>query len=120
MKIERSGNAREEVKLNKKDLYKLCMANSLTMQKCDGQIFDIDLFAIYWDADKKTGEEKRILSILTTDGDVISTISPTAIASFESILDLFHGDEAPEPVPALRVQKGKAKSGRDFVDIVVQ
>ncbi len=120
MKIERSGNAKEAMKLNKKDLYKVCMATSLTMQKCDGQIFDIDMYAIYWDADKKTGEEKRILSILTTDGDVISTISPTAIASFESILDLFQGDDAPEAIPSLRIQKGTAKSGRSFVDIVVQ
>lgn len=119
MKIERSGNANSECTLTKKELYKLTMGNSTSLQDVPGQVFSIDHWCIYHDIQKKTMEEKRILAILTTDGDVISSISPTAISSFEDIVTLYWDPEAPEALPDIVAQEGVTSAGRKFVNLAV-
>lgn len=97
--------------LSKKQLYLLTMNNqTLKMADCDGQILDIQAWAVYTDSDFTSGEEKEILSILTKEGDVLATISETFKRDFLKMAAVF-GEE----LEKIEVVTGKTKNGRTYV-----
>lgn len=79
------------------------------MSDLEGQIVEPVDWALYDDLDKKTGELKTVLSVLTPDGKVYGTISQTFISSFLDLADAL-GDNA-----AFEVCSGTTKNGRTFI-----
>lgn len=80
------------------------------MSDAAGQVISIAAWALYEDADKTTGEIRQVLSILTPEGDVLSTISETFKGDFLDMYETF-GDE----LKKVEVITGKSKSNRTYV-----
>lgn len=92
-------------------IYKLTMdSKGGKMSDAAGQILDIAAWALYEDADTKTGEMREVLSILTVQGDVVSTISATFKKDFLKMVDVF-GEE----LKKIEVITGVSKNNRTYV-----
>ena len=74
-----------------------------------GERIDVAAWLLFEDADKKSGEVHSVLSVLTPDNEVFSSISPTFQSDFMDMAELFHNDFAFEVI------SGKSKAGREFV-----
>lgn len=85
------------------------------MKNCVGKTLNMEQWCMYIDSDKE-GKEQRILSILTTDGEVYATNSPTFIDSFEEMQEIF--TDAGEQVHAVNVISGTSKAGREYITCV--
>lgn len=97
--------------MDKKTSYRLMNSpDTNKMTDADGSTLYIKAWVIYTDADYKTGEEHKVLAIMTTDGDIFATISPTFMREFEKIMDHFDND-----VEAIKVITGSSKNGRQYV-----
>lgn len=94
---------------NKAETYKLTRGTSINAKDAIGKEFGVDGYIIYNEVNSK-GEEVEILAILSTEGDVISTMSTTFKREFDFIHELMDGDPY-----TIRVIGGTTKSGRDFV-----
>ena len=96
--------------LNNQELYLLTMSPKADSVKNHvGERIDVSAWVVFEDTDKKTGEVHNVLSVLTPDNEVFSTISPTFQSDFLDMAELFHNDFAFEVV------SGKSKAGREFV-----
>ena len=96
--------------LNNQEIYFLTMSpKSDSMKNHVGERIDVSAWAIFEDVDKKTEEVHEVLSILTPDNEVFSTISPTFKADFLDMAELFHNDFAFEII------SGKSNAGREYV-----
>lgn len=99
------------------DIYRLTKApNTQKMSDVKGQRLEVAKYALYEDADKKTGEVKEILAIATPEGETFATNSRTFIDDFLDMVDMF--GEAGEKVPAIVVTSGTSKAGREFITCV--
>lgn len=67
------------------------------------------------DTEKPDEEEKRILVVFDTSGEVYGTVSDTFIRQFMDCVGLF-GDD----FTAFSVETATAKSGRDFIKCVYE
>lgn len=95
--------------------YQLTMSPKIQRIKdCTGQRFEVAKWCIYEDLDKKSGETKEILSMMTPEGEVFATNSDTFKSDFESILSLLEGAGMAGTLFSLEVITGKSKAGRDF------
>lgn len=100
--------------LNNQELYLLTMSPKADSVKNHvGERIDVSAWAVFEDTDKKTGEVHDVLSVLTPDNEVFSSISPTFQSDFLDMAELFHNDFAFEVV------SGKSKAGREFVTCVL-
>lgn len=63
---------------------------------------------------KSSGEEAVSTALITVEGDVYSTLSPTVDDSVHKMVDVFGAPSAEHPF-AVRVEEGKSKTGRDFL-----
>lgn len=96
--------------LSNQELYLLTMSpKSDVVKNHVGERFEVSAWLVFEDEDKKNGEVHQVLSILTTDNEVISTISPTFRWDFMNMAELFNNDFAFEVI------SGKSKAGREFV-----
>lgn len=96
--------------LTDQEMYLLTMSPKADSVKNHvGERFDVSAWLQFEDMDKKTGEVHTVLSVLTPDNEVLSTISPTFQGDFLDMADLFHNDFAFEVI------SGKSKAGREFV-----
>lgn len=99
------------------DIYRLTKApNARKMSDAKGQRIPLHKWAIYEDVNRKTGEVHSILSIASDDGTVHATNSPTFVNDFASMVELF--ETAGETVPAVVVESGMSKGGREFITCV--
>lgn len=99
------------VELDKRASYKLMNSNETKkMSDADGSILEVVAWVIYSDTDNKTGDEKKVISLQTTDGEIFGTISETFIREFEKIAEHFGND-----VGDIKVISGTSKSGRTFI-----
>lgn len=99
--------------LSVKERYMLTMSPKIgKMRDVVGQRVEVDTYAIYTDNDKD-GNEQTILSIMTGDGDVFATNSPTFIRDFEQLVSMF--EDCGESVEAIEVINGTSKAGREFI-----
>ena len=98
--LKTSGN------LTKAEAYKLTHSNSSrnVSEKSDEDI-SISIWALYEE------DEKRVLSIMDTNGAVYGTISETFIKAFIDMVKYFD----PEPVNVVHVVPGVSKNGREFI-----
>lgn len=96
--------------LTNQELYLLTMSpKAESVKKHVSERIDVSAWAVFEDIDKKTGEVHEVLSVLTPDNEVFSTISPTFQKDFLDMAELFHNDFAFEVI------SGTSKAGREFV-----
>lgn len=96
--------------LSNQELYLLTMSpKAESVKKHVGERIDVSAWVVFEDTDKKTGEIHNVLSVLTPDNEVVSSISPTFQADFMDMAELFHNDFAFEVI------SGTSKAGREFV-----
>lgn len=96
--------------LSNQEVYLLTMSPKADSVKNHvGERFDVSAWSIFEDVDKKSGEVHSVLSILTPENEVVSSISPTFQSDFMDMAELFHNDFAFEVI------SGKSKAGREFV-----
>ena len=96
--------------LSNQELYFLTMSPKADSVKNHiGERFDVSAWLVFEDVDKKTGEVHSVLSVLTPENDVVSSVSPTFQSDFMDMAELFHNDFAFEVI------SGKSKAGREFV-----
>ena len=106
--IESSAN------LTPKEIYNLTMSpKTQKMKDAIGSRIEIGAWAVYEDANKKTGELQEVLAIMTPDGEIFATNSRTFKEDFFRILSLFR--DMGETVHAISVISGMSKSGREFI-----
>ena len=74
-----------------------------------GERFDVAAWLLFEDVDKKSGEVHKVLSVLTPENDVLSTISPTFQADFMDMADLLHNKFS------FLIISGKSRAGREFI-----
>lgn len=96
--------------LTNQELYLLAMSpKTESMKKHVGERIDVSAWLLFEDVNKKSGEVHSVLSILTPENEVFSTISPTFQSDFMDMAELFHNDFAFEVI------SGKSRAGREFV-----
>lgn len=89
-------------------------ASAIGISKTDVDEIDISFVVFYTDTDKKTGEQKTVVSIVTPDGKTFTTNSPYFIETFAGMLTIF--EESGEPVNKIKVIRQRSKGGRNFID----
>lgn len=87
---------------------------SVALQEIAGETINVEAVAIGEDADAD-GEIKEVGYIKAEDGTIYGTISATALRSIDNIIDLLSDGEA----VSVKVVMRKAKSGRDFITLMV-
>lgn len=96
--------------LSKQEIYFLTMSpKNDSVKNHKGERFKVSAWLIFEDVDKKTGEIHRVLSVLTSENETLSTVSETFQNDFLEMADLFDNDFSFE------VLTGESKSGREFV-----
>lgn len=96
--------------LTNQELYLLVMSpKAESVKKHVGERIDVSAWLLFEDVNKKSGEVHSVLSILTPENEVFSTISPTFQSDFMDMAELFHNDFAFEVI------SGKSRAGREFV-----
>ena len=98
--------------MGKRESYRIMNSNETKkMLDADGSELEVKAWVIYEDdPDEKTGDIKKVLTIMTEDDEIFGTISPTFIKEFEKIAKYF-GDD----VGSIKVITGTSKSGRTYV-----
>ena len=96
--------------LTNQELYFLTMSPKADSVKNHiGERFDVSAWLVFEDVNKKTGEVYSVLSILTHENEVISSVSPTFQSDFMDMVEIFNNDFSFEVI------SGKSKAGREFV-----
>ena len=96
--------------LTNQEIYLLTMSPKADSVKNHvGERIEVSAWLLFEDVDKKSGEVHSVLSVLTPDNEVFSSISPTFQSDFMDMAELFHNDFA------FDVISGKSKAGREFV-----
>ena len=96
--------------LTNQELYFLTMSpKAESMKDHVGERIDVSAWLLFEDVDKKSGEVHQVLSVLTPENEVLSTISQTFQSDFMDMAELFHNDFAFEIVG------GKSRAGREFI-----
>lgn len=100
--------------LTPKEIYNLTMSpKTQKMKDAIGSRIEIGAWAVYEDLNKKTGEIEEVLAIMTPDGEIFATNSPTFKEDFFQMQELFKG--LGETVHAISVISGISKAGREFI-----
>lgn len=98
------------------DLYFLTTSPEIKkMTSVKGKTLALDKWALFEDAERNTGEIRKILSIKSGD-TMYATNSVTFIESFEAMLECF--DKTGLDVHHIRVANGFSKGGREFINCV--
>lgn len=96
--------------LTNQELYLMTMSpKAESVKNHVGERIDVSAWLVFEDTDKKTGEVHSVLSVLTPENEVLSTISHTFQSDFMDMAELFHNEFAFEII------SGKSKAGREFV-----
>lgn len=102
-------------KLTASEMYRAVKSNSAVgISKCDIELIAIDYVVFYSDVEKKTGELREVVSIVTPQGETYTTNSPYFTETLNDMLTIF--EDAGEAVHSIKVLRQKAKSGRSFID----
>ena len=100
--------------LTPKEIYSLTMSpKTQKMKDAIGSRIEIGAWAAYEDVNKKTGELQEVLAIMTPEGEIFATNSPTFKEDFFQMQDLF--SNMGETVHSISVISGTSKAGREFI-----
>ena len=101
--------------LDERQIFKLTRGDCQKMKDCVGVQFDVAEYVLYTDTDKKTGEERELLILVTPEGESYGTNSATVIKTFLDMLDTFT-----LPISDIVITKKRNdRSGRDYCNIVL-
>jgi hypothetical protein len=75
--------------ISDRQAFQMTHDNSEKLSNNAGRTFDVAGYVHYLDADKKTGEDREMMVILTGDGDTMGTNSKTVIESLLAMLGVF-------------------------------
>lgn len=93
--------------------------NASVSLKTAPKSFTASGFAVGTDINKDTGKDREVGYVVNAEtGEVYGTISATAIATIEAILDALDADEISLPIETKVTIKQSAK-GRDFLTLTV-
>lgn len=97
--------------LDKKEIYFLTKAqDTLKMTEAADQELELSAWALYKDHNSD-GEEVELFALRTVEGETYATNSPTFIAAFRDILDIFD----PSEVTKLKIMTGTSKNNRTYI-----
>ena len=97
--------------LTKKETYFLTKTqDTQKMTEAADQTLDLELWCLYKDHNSD-GEEVELFSMRTAEGETYATNSPTFIAAFRDILDVFE----PGEITRLKVMSGTSKNNRTYI-----
>lgn len=98
-----------------KELYKFTHSpEAQKMRTKEGKEIHFGKYAIYMDADRRTGEAQKICAIENlADGKMYATNSVTFCRSFEDIVTMVDG------ASVVKVVGGTSKNGRPYIDCVL-
>ena len=100
--------------LTPKEIYSLTMSpKTKKMKDAIGSRIEIAAWASYDDVNKKSGEVQEVLAIMTPEGEIFATNSPTFKDDFFQMQGLFR--DMGEAVHAISVISGTSKAGREFI-----
>lgn len=99
------------VNFNKRDMFNIVGAD--TLEKVKGQVIKVVGVALGTDVSHDTGEVVPTGYLKDADGNIYSTISPTAQQSIELLGDLLVDE--PDVVLDVKVATKKSNAGRDFI-----
>lgn len=100
--------------LTPKEIYSLTMSpKTQKMKDVIGSRIEIGAWAAYEDVNKKTGELQEVLAIMTPEGEIFATNSPTFKEDFFQMQELFQN--MGEIVHSISVISGISKAGREFI-----
>lgn len=91
--------------------------NMHKMQSAVDSIVEVYAYALYEDVNRKDGTVNEVLTVLTPDGEIFVTVSPTFKEAFLRIADFFC--DAGETIPAIKVLQGTSKNGRTFISCTI-
>ena len=109
------GWTRDGNKLGKMDSYRMTKGKDIISMRNADEDIDIEVvaFVVFRDADKQTGEEVEILSIMSTDGAIYACQSETFKNSFFDIMELGLQNTI------VNVHHGTTKANRDYIDCIL-
>ena len=111
--INSSGN------LTPKEIYCLTMSpKTQKMKDAIGSRIEIGAWASYEDFNKKSEEVQEVLAIMTPEGEIFATNSPTFKEDFFQMQELFQG--MGETVHSISVISGTSNAGREFISCVYE
>ncbi len=84
------------------------------MSDAEDSILEVNAWILYSDIDQKTGDERIVLVIKTTDEEMFGTISDTFKREFDDIVGFFGED-----VGSIKVISGQSKAGRKYITCTV-
>ena len=88
--------------------------NGIPLKNVDQMVIPIEKLAIGTDK-MEDGDEREVSVLVSTDGDVYTTISPTVIAMVDEAIDLIEeGEEI-----AVQVIKRTSTKGREFIALKI-
>ena len=100
--------------LTKQEIYFLTKAQDvIKMTEAVDSTVDLVAWCIYTDVDAD-GKEVELFAMRTEEGESYATNSPTFIAAFRDILDVFE----PEEVTKLKIMSGVSKNNRTYITCV--
>lgn len=93
------------------EIYKMTKGASIQkVSENTDSMFEVDAYIIY--EDEKEDSITEILSIMTKDGTVYATNSPTFQREFNDLISIF--ELTKEALPPIKIVEGLSKSGRTF------
>lgn len=99
------------VNFTKKDMFNIVGAD--TLEKVKGKVLKVTGVALGTDVSHDTGDIVPTGYIKDVDGNIYSTISPTAQQSIDMLGDILMDD--PETAVDVKVDTKKSNAGRDFI-----
>lgn len=106
-------NIRNAINVGKKEIVK--STNSVKVAKdFIGEKFTMKSIVVYDNFDDEETDDLIVCAIGTTDGEFITTVSPTVKNNIDSILATFTEEEISKGIEVV-FKTNKSNSGRDFI-----
>ena len=97
--------------LSNKKVYDLTLSPKIQkMSENEGTILEVAAYCFYEDEDSD-GKSRKLLSVLTPEGESFATNSSTFMEDFQRMIDVF----GPAGVTAIEIISGTSKAGRRFI-----
>lgn len=100
--------------LNERQVFQVTQnGTAQKVKENNGRTFDVVEYVLYKDA-LEGEEERELVALVTSDGDVIASNSPTVIRQFKKMLDTFT-----LPITNVQIQQGTSKNGRAYYNLIL-
>lgn len=105
-----------EFNITKKDVFNV--ASSMSLAKKKGEVIKVEGVAITKTTSiEDSSKEIEIGIIKTVDGNLLSTVSPSAIQVLNSVIDYL--EQSGEDKAELRIEERTSGSGRNYITLIL-